>query len=140
MSISKRVPAVAGGLGAVVLLGPAANLAIGGEHYQQPPSHHEASRRRGRSSPASPRSSRTGRLGSLAGRLSNNLITRDDQVMRVTYGTAGGTARPGIPPSQQHTGAAVPVYAGGPGASAILGTTDHTDLFELLQGDALHGH
>ena len=29
----------------------------------------------------------------------------------------------------------------GPGASAVLGTTDHTDLFPLLQGDALrHGH
>jgi len=72
---------------------------------------------------------------------SNNLITADDQVMRVTYGTAGGTARPAAPPSQQHTGAAVPVMAIGPGASAVLGTTDHTDLFSLLQGDALrHGH
>ena len=72
---------------------------------------------------------------------SNNLITADDQVMRVTYGTAGGTTRPTAPPSQQHTGAAVPVMAIGPGASAVLGTTDHTDLFPLLQGDALrHGH
>ncbi len=69
----------------------------------------------------------------------NNLITRDDQVMRVSYATAGGVARPAVPPSQQHTGAAVPVYASGPGASAILGTTDHTDLFGLLQGDALRG-
>ena len=42
---------------------------------------------------------------------SNNLITADDQMMRVTYGTAGGTARPAAPPSQQHTGAAVPVMA-----------------------------
>ena len=48
---------------------------------------------------------------------------------------------PGRPPSQQHTGALVPVWAIGPGASAVLGTTDHTDLFPLLQGDALrHGH
>jgi alkaline phosphatase len=71
---------------------------------------------------------------------SNNLITRDDQVMRVTYGTAGGTARPTAPPSQQHTGAAVPVLAIGPGASNVLGTTDHTDLFPLLQGDARRHH
>jgi alkaline phosphatase len=70
---------------------------------------------------------------------SNNLITRDDQVMRVSYATAGGVARPAAPPSQQHTGAAVPVLASGPGASAVLGTTDHTDLFPLLQGDALRG-
>jgi alkaline phosphatase len=70
---------------------------------------------------------------------SNNLITADDQVMRVAYGTAGGTARPTAPPSQQHTGAAVPVLAIGPGASAVLGTTDHTDLFPLLQGDARRG-
>ena len=39
MSIRKRVPAVAGGLGAVVLLGLAANFAIGGQHYNTP-SHH----------------------------------------------------------------------------------------------------
>ena len=65
---------------------------------------------------------------------STNLITRDDQVMRVTYGTAGGVARPAAPPSQQHTGAVVPIYGSGPGARAILGTTDHTDLFHTLGG------
>ena len=71
---------------------------------------------------------------------SNNLITKDDQVMRVTYGTAGGTAPPAAPPSQQHTGSVVPVFAQGPGASAVLGTTDHTDLFDLLGGnDRGHG-
>jgi alkaline phosphatase len=65
---------------------------------------------------------------------SNNLITRDGQVMRLSYSTAGGIARPAAPPSQQHTGAAVPIYGSGPGARRILGTTDHTDLFPLLTG------
>ena len=65
---------------------------------------------------------------------SNNLITRDDQVMRVSYATAGGLARPAAPPSQQHTGAVVPIYGSGPGSRAILGTTDHTDLFDILLG------
>jgi alkaline phosphatase len=75
---------------------------------------------------------------------SNNLVTKDDQVMRVTYGTAGGTAPPAAPPSQQHTGSVVPVFAQGPGASAVLGTTDHTALFDLLggndRGHGGHGH
>ena len=51
--------------------------------------------------------------------------------MRVSYGTAGG-ARPAAPPSQQHTGAVVPIWGRGPGAAAVLGTTDHTDLFDVL--------
>ena len=38
------------------------------------------------------------------------------------------------PPSQQHTGAVVPVWAKGPGALDVLGTNDHTDLFETLGG------
>jgi alkaline phosphatase len=65
---------------------------------------------------------------------SNNLITADDQVMRVAYGTAGGATPPPVPPSQQHTGTVVPVWGKGPGAAAVLGTTDHTDLFEVLGG------
>jgi alkaline phosphatase len=65
---------------------------------------------------------------------SDNLTTKDGQVMRVTYSTAGGTDLPDAPPSQQHTGAAVPIWAAGPGANAILGTTDHTDLFHIFQG------
>ena len=52
--------------------------------------------------------------------------------MRVSYGTAGGAARPAAPPSQQHTGAVVPIWGRGPGAAAVLGTTDHTDLFDVL--------
>lgn len=65
---------------------------------------------------------------------SDNLTTKDGQVMRVSYGTAGGDDKPDAPPSQQHTGAAVPILASGPGANAILGTTDHTDLFNIFQG------
>jgi alkaline phosphatase len=71
---------------------------------------------------------------------SNNLITADDQVMRVTYGTAGGATPPPAPPSQQHTGTVVPIWGQGPGAAAVLGTTDHTDLFDVLGGEEGHGH
>ena len=63
---------------------------------------------------------------------SNNLITADGQVMRVTYGTAGGTARPAAAPSQQHTGSVVPAWGQGPGAWGVAGTTDHTDLFDII--------
>ena len=65
---------------------------------------------------------------------SNNLITEDGQTMRITYGTAGGATPPAAPPSQQHTGSVVPIWGAGPGAAAVLGTTDHTDLFEVLGG------
>jgi alkaline phosphatase len=65
---------------------------------------------------------------------SNNLVTKDGQTMRLTYGTAGGTTPPDAPPSQQHTGSVVPAFASGPGAAAVLGTNDHTGLFEVLQG------
>ena len=65
---------------------------------------------------------------------SNNVITADGQTMRVTYGTAGGNPAAAAPPSQQHTGAVVPIWGKGPGAAAVLGTTDHTDLFKVLQG------
>lgn len=66
---------------------------------------------------------------------SDNLTTKDGQTLRLTYGTAGGTSPPTAPPSQQHTGAVVPVWASGPGAAEVLGTTDHTDSFSLLQGN-----
>ena len=65
---------------------------------------------------------------------SDNLITKDGQVMRITYGTAGGPGPSATPPSQQHTGGVVPIWAQGPGAEKILGTTDHVDLFDILQG------
>jgi alkaline phosphatase/streptomycin-6-phosphatase len=69
---------------------------------------------------------------------STNLTTKDGQTLSLTYGTAGfggaGAAPSATPPSQQHTGAVVPVWASGPGALDVLGTNDHTDLFETLQG------
>lgn len=69
---------------------------------------------------------------------STNLKTKDGQTMSLTYGTAGyggpGAAPVALPPSQQHTGAVVPVWASGPGGLDVLGTNDHTDLFEVLGG------
>lgn len=67
---------------------------------------------------------------------STNLTTRDGETLTLTYGTAGygGPGAPPAtpPPAQQHSGAAVPVWAAGPGSEAVLGTNDQTDLFELL--------
>lgn len=69
---------------------------------------------------------------------STNLLTKDGQTLSLTYGTAGyggpGTGPVATPPSQQHTGAAVPVWASGPGGLEVLGTNDHTDLFATLGG------
>jgi len=70
---------------------------------------------------------------------STNLTTADGQTLSLTYGTAGYGGAPGAgpaatPPSQQHTGAVVPVWAAGPGSLGVLGTNDHTDLFETLGG------
>jgi alkaline phosphatase len=70
---------------------------------------------------------------------STNLTTKDGATLSLTYGTAGygggaGAAPVAAPPSQQHTGAVVPVWARGPGSMAVLGTNDHTDLFKTLDG------
>jgi len=69
---------------------------------------------------------------------STNLTTKDGQTLTLTYGTAGfggnGRAPVAAPPSQQHTGAVVPVWGKGPGAIDVLGTNDHTDLFDVLGG------
>jgi alkaline phosphatase len=69
---------------------------------------------------------------------STNLKTKDGQTLSLTYGTAGyggpGAAPVAAPPSQQHTGAVVPVWASGPGGLDVLGTNDHTDLFDVLGG------
>lgn len=69
---------------------------------------------------------------------STNVLTKDGQALSLTYGTAGfggaGAAPTAVPPSQQHTGAVVPVWAKGPGSLAVLGTNDHTDLFHTLGG------
>jgi alkaline phosphatase len=69
---------------------------------------------------------------------STNLTTKDGQTLSLTYGTAGygGPGAPPVatPPSQQHTGAVVPVWAKGPRGLDVLGTNDHTDLFKTLGG------
>lgn len=69
---------------------------------------------------------------------STNLTTKDGQTLTLTYGTAGfggdGKAPVAVPPSMQHTGAVVPVWAQGPGGDAVMGTNDHTDLFKVLGG------
>jgi alkaline phosphatase len=69
---------------------------------------------------------------------STNLLTKDGQALSLTYGTAGyggpGAAPVAAPPSQQHTGAVVPVWGSGPGSLDVLGTNDHTDLFDVLGG------
>ncbi len=75
---------------------------------------------------------------------STNLTTKDGQQLALTYGTAGfgGDGQPPVAtaPSQQHTGAVVPVWAIGPRAAAVLGTNDHTDLFALTVGAGGHRH
>jgi alkaline phosphatase len=69
---------------------------------------------------------------------STKLTTHDGATLALTYGTAGfggtGNAPGTTPPSQQHTGSVVPVWAAGPQAAAVLGTNDHTDLYDLLRG------
>jgi alkaline phosphatase len=69
---------------------------------------------------------------------STNLLSKDGQTLTLTYGTAGyggpGAAPVAVPPSQQHTGAVVPIWGIGPGSLSILGTRDHTELFRTLGG------
>jgi hypothetical protein len=69
---------------------------------------------------------------------STNLLTKDGQTLSLTYGTAGfggaGASPVATAPSQQHTGAVVPIWARGPGALGILGTNHHTTLFSVLGG------
>jgi alkaline phosphatase len=64
------------------------------------------------------------------------LTTPDGSKLRISYGTNGGNTTTHVPaggaPSQQHTGAAVPVMAIGPQAVNVTGTIDQTDLFPLL--------
>lgn len=66
------------------------------------------------------------------------LRTKDGSPLTLHYGTSGyggeGKPAPASAPDQQHTGAMVPVWAIGPGAAAVLGTNDHTELFGLLGG------
>lgn len=69
---------------------------------------------------------------------SSRLTTKDGATLALTYGTTGynGAGNPPAttPPSMQHTGSVVPVWGIGPQASAVLGTNDHTDLYDLLRG------
>jgi hypothetical protein len=66
---------------------------------------------------------------------STNVTTADGQTLSLTYGTVGYTpgGAPGPVTSEQHTGATVPVWAIGPQAANVLGTNDHTDLFDLIR-------
>ncbi|MGX6449196.1 alkaline phosphatase [Patulibacter sp. S7RM1-6] len=66
----------------------------------------------------------------------NTITTPSGDKLRIAYGTNGGNTSTHTPateaPSQQHTGAAVPVMAVGPQAANVTGTIDQTDLFPLL--------
>jgi alkaline phosphatase len=62
-----------------------------------------------------------------------DLKTKDGQILRVAYGTAGGLTRPsagGI--SQQHTGTEVRIGAVGPQAARVNGVIDETDINGIL--------
>jgi alkaline phosphatase len=66
-----------------------------------------------------------------------DLKTKDGQIMRIAYGTAGGLTRPpasGI--SQQHTGTQVRIGAIGPQAARVNGVIDETDIFGILSSFA----
>jgi alkaline phosphatase len=62
-----------------------------------------------------------------------DLKTKDGQILRIAYGTAGGLTRPpadGI--SQQHTGTEVRIGASGPQAARVSGVIDETDINGIL--------
>lgn len=71
---------------------------------------------------------------------STNLTTKEGGTLSLTYGTVGFNGAGNAPVtdpgtlSQQHTGSVVPVWAIGPQGASVLGTNDHTDLFDLLRG------
>lgn len=60
--------------------------------------------------------------------------TVDGAPVRVAYGTADTGTGATTSGSQSHTGAEVPVWAGGPQAANITGTIDQTDIFAVLNG------
>jgi alkaline phosphatase len=62
------------------------------------------------------------------------LQTADGAPIRIVYGTADTGEGPQAGGSQDHTGATVPVWAGGPQAANIQGTIDQTDIFDVLVG------
>jgi alkaline phosphatase len=62
-----------------------------------------------------------------------DLRTKDGQLMRIAYGTAGGLTRPDASTlSQQHTGTEVRIAAIGPQAPRVNGIIDETDIFGIL--------
>jgi alkaline phosphatase len=62
-----------------------------------------------------------------------DLKTKDGQIMRISYGTAGGLTRPPAGSvSQQHTGTQVRIGAIGPQAARVNGVIDETDIFGIL--------
>jgi alkaline phosphatase len=62
-----------------------------------------------------------------------DLLTKDGQKLRISYGTAGGLTRPGAATiSQQHTGTEVRIGAIGPQAARVNGVIDETDINGIL--------
>lgn len=56
----------------------------------------------------------------------SQLVTREGAVMTVNYGTNSQANR------QSHSGTQVRVAAQGPGAAAVVGLIDHTDVFRIM--------
>jgi alkaline phosphatase len=62
-----------------------------------------------------------------------DLLTKDGQKLRISYGTAGGLTRPAAGTiSQQHTGTEVRIGAIGPQAARVSGVIDETDINAIL--------
>jgi alkaline phosphatase len=62
-----------------------------------------------------------------------DLVTKDGQKLRISYGTAGGLTRPAAATiSQQHTGTEVRIGAIGPQAARVNGIIDETDINGIL--------
>jgi alkaline phosphatase len=62
-----------------------------------------------------------------------DLLTKDGQKLRISYGTAGGLTRPAAATiSQQHTGTEVRIGAIGPQAARVSGVIDETDINGIL--------
>jgi len=62
-----------------------------------------------------------------------DLLTKDGQKLRISYGTAGGLTRPAASTlSQQHTGTEVRIGAIGPQAARVNGVIDETDINGIL--------
>ena len=62
-----------------------------------------------------------------------DLLTKDGQKLRISYGTAGGLTRPAAATiSQQHAGTEVRIGATGPQAARVNGVIDETDINGIL--------